>query len=106
MAQKTWNDRLIWLAALPPALDWTLHLLGDGPERGRLADTARELGIDGRVRFLGRVPSTQAAQFYRTLDVLVLPSLSRNFRWSPLLPTHLQAATVKALAGENGDGFS
>ena len=64
-------------AALPPALDWTLNLLGDGPERGRLADTARELGIDGRVRFLGRVPSTQAAQFYRTLDVLVLPSLSR-----------------------------
>jgi glycosyltransferase involved in cell wall biosynthesis len=64
-------------AALPPALDWTLQLLGDGPERGHLADTARELGIDGRVRFLGRVPSTQAAQFYRTLDVLVLPSLSR-----------------------------
>jgi len=64
-------------AALPPGLDWTLHLLGDGPERGRLADTGRELGIDGQVRFLGRVPSTQAAQFYRTLDVLVLPSLSR-----------------------------
>jgi len=64
-------------AALPPTLDWTLHLLGDGPERGRLADTARELGIAGQVRFLGRVPSTQAAQFYRTLDVLVLPSLSR-----------------------------
>jgi glycosyltransferase involved in cell wall biosynthesis len=64
-------------AALPPALDWTLHLLGDGPERDRLADAARELGIDEQVRFLGRVPSTQAAQFYRTLDVLVLPSLSR-----------------------------
>ena len=64
-------------AALPSALDWTLNLLGDGPERGRLVDTARELGIDGQVRFLGRVPSTQAPQFYRTLDVLVLPSLSR-----------------------------
>jgi glycosyltransferase involved in cell wall biosynthesis len=64
-------------AALPPALDWALHLLGDGPERARLADTARKLGIDRQVRFLGRVPSTQAAQFYRTLDVLVLPSLSR-----------------------------
>ena len=64
-------------AALPPALDWTLHLLGDGPERGRLADTARELGIEGQVRFLGRVPSTQASQFYRTIDVLVLPSLTR-----------------------------
>jgi glycosyltransferase involved in cell wall biosynthesis len=68
---------LLACAALPPALDWELHLLGDGPERGRLADTARALGIAGQVRFLGRVPSTQAAQFYRTLDVLVLPSLSR-----------------------------
>jgi glycosyltransferase involved in cell wall biosynthesis len=64
-------------AALPSALDWTLSLLGDGPELVRLADTARELGIDGRLRFLGRVSSTQTSQFYRTLDVLVLPSLSQ-----------------------------
>jgi glycosyltransferase involved in cell wall biosynthesis len=64
-------------AALPPALDWTLHLLGDGPERGRLADSARELSIDGRVRFLGRIPSAQTPQFYQTLDVLAVPSLSR-----------------------------
>jgi glycosyltransferase involved in cell wall biosynthesis len=64
-------------ARLPSALDWTLHLLGDGPERDRLAGAARELGIDGRVKFLGRVPSTQTLDFYRTLDALVLPSLSR-----------------------------
>ena len=64
-------------AALPSALDWTLSLLGDGPERVRLADTARALGIDGRLRFLGHVSSTQTSQFYRTLDVLVLPSLSQ-----------------------------
>ena len=77
MPEKGVDVLLRACAALPPALDWMLHLLGDGPERGRLADAARELGIDGQVRFLGRVPSTQAAQFYRTLDVLVLPSLSR-----------------------------
>ncbi len=77
MPEKGVDVLLRACAALPPALDWTLHLLGDGPERGRLADTARELSIDGQVRFLGRVPSTQASQFYRTLDVLALPSLSR-----------------------------
>jgi glycosyltransferase involved in cell wall biosynthesis len=64
-------------AMLPPAPDWTLHLLGDGPDQGRLADIARELGIAAKVRFLGRVPSAQTLQFYQTLDVLVLPSLSR-----------------------------
>jgi glycosyltransferase involved in cell wall biosynthesis len=64
-------------AMLPPTVDWTLHLLGDGPEREHLVDNARELGIEKQVRFLGRVSSTQAPQYYRTLDVLVLPSLSR-----------------------------
>jgi glycosyltransferase involved in cell wall biosynthesis len=64
-------------AMLPPALDWTLHLLGDGPDQGRLADMARELGIAAKVRFLGRVSSVQTPQFYQTLDVLVVPSLSR-----------------------------
>ncbi len=62
---------------LPPGLDWTLHLLGDGPEAERLAGIAQGRNITERVEFLGRVPSTQAPQFYRTLDVLVLPSLSR-----------------------------
>jgi glycosyltransferase involved in cell wall biosynthesis len=64
-------------AVLPPALDWTLHLLGDGPDQERLVDIARELSISGKVRFLGRVPSAQTPQFYQTLDVLVVPSLSR-----------------------------
>jgi glycosyltransferase involved in cell wall biosynthesis len=64
-------------ATLPPAPDWTLHVLGDGPDQGRLADIARELNIAEKVRFLGRVPSAQTPQFYQTLDVLVVPSLSR-----------------------------
>ena len=64
-------------AALPSAPDWTLHVLGDGPDQGRLAAIARELSIAEKVRFLGRVPSAQTPHFYRTLDVLVLPSLSR-----------------------------
>ncbi len=47
------------------------------PEAERLAGIAQGRNITERVEFLGRVPSTQAPQFYRTLDVLVLPSLSR-----------------------------
>jgi len=64
-------------AKLPSALDWTLRLLGNGPEREPLANSACKLGIKPRVRFLGYVPSAQTPQFYRTLDVLVVPSLSR-----------------------------
>ena len=38
---------------------------------------ASDLGIAHRVEFLGRVPSTDTPQYYRQLDMLVLPSLSR-----------------------------
>ncbi len=57
--------------------NWTLHLLGDGPERGRFEALATALGIEERVHFLGHRPSTQTNRFYQTFDVLVLPSLSR-----------------------------
>jgi glycosyltransferase involved in cell wall biosynthesis len=56
---------------------WSVEILGDGPERPRLEALARERGIGDRVRFLGQVPSTQAPDYYRRMDVLVLPSLSR-----------------------------
>lgn len=58
-------------------LDWQLDILGEGPERPRLEALARELGIGERVRFLGQVPSTEAPDYYRRMDVLILPSLSR-----------------------------
>ncbi len=64
-------------ASFPAGLAWSLRLLADGPDRERLTTLAADLGIADRVDFLGRVPSTQAPEFYRTLDVLVLPSLSR-----------------------------
>ena len=65
-------------ATLPPALDWTLHLLGDGPEQGRLAATRRGSWVSsaGSLSWAA-CPPTQTPQFYRTLDVLVVPSLSR-----------------------------
>lgn len=56
---------------------WTLRILGDGDERARLGQLADELGIAQRVEFIGRIPSTQAPAFYRQLDLLVLPSVSR-----------------------------
>jgi glycosyltransferase involved in cell wall biosynthesis len=56
---------------------WRLDVLGEGPERQRLDALARDLGIGDRVRFLGQVPSTRAPEYYRNMDVLVLPSLTR-----------------------------
>ncbi len=70
-------DGLLRACAALPFRHWSLRIMGDGPERAQLVSLAGSLEVSRQVMFLGRVPSDQAPQFYRTLDVLVLPSLTR-----------------------------
>jgi glycosyltransferase involved in cell wall biosynthesis len=35
--------------------DWTLHIVGDGPERGNLLDEAKSLGIQDKIVFYGQL---------------------------------------------------
>lgn len=74
--EKGVNVLLAACARLRPG-SWSLRILGDGPQRGELEKLARELGIADGVAFLDRVPSMQTPEYYRQLDVLVLPSLTR-----------------------------
>ena len=53
-------------------------ILGDGPERSRLEQLARELGIDKAVSFCGWVSHAEALKRLRFADVLVFPSV-RDF---------------------------
>jgi glycosyltransferase involved in cell wall biosynthesis len=62
-------------AALDPALDTALEILGDGEERPTLEAQARRLGIERRVRFHGFVPHEEIAERMRDWAALVLPSL-------------------------------
>lgn len=59
---------------------WILVIVGEGSERMQLQALAAELGLADRVRFLGRRPSTEMPDLYRSLDVLVLPS-RRQHNW-------------------------
>jgi glycosyltransferase involved in cell wall biosynthesis len=58
--------------------DWRLILLGDGPERENLEGLAHRLDIAERVSFRDWLPTLQLPDFYRALDVFVLPSRSRR----------------------------
>jgi len=49
-----------------------LLLMGDGPERPRLARRARELGVSGAIRLLGE--RHDVAELLPALDLFVLPS--------------------------------
>jgi lipopolysaccharide/colanic/teichoic acid biosynthesis glycosyltransferase/glycosyltransferase involved in cell wall biosynthesis len=56
----------------------SLVLVGDGPLRGSLEALARQLGLQDRVRFLGRVSDDERLDWYRRADVFVLPSVTRQ----------------------------
>jgi glycosyltransferase involved in cell wall biosynthesis len=55
-----------------------LNILGDGPERNRLEQLARSLGIEKAVSFCGWVSHDEALKRLRSADVMVFPSV-RDF---------------------------
>lgn len=56
-------------------------VIGDGPERRRLESVAADLGIDERVRFLGRLPREQVLAELRNCHALIHPSLHDSGGW-------------------------
>ncbi|MEP7288103.1 MAG: glycosyltransferase [Chloroflexota bacterium] len=60
------------LANLPGA--WQLHIIGQGQERELLERLVCDLNLKDHVKFIGQKPSVQMPEFYRQLDVLVVPS--------------------------------
>ncbi|HEV2816478.1 MAG TPA: glycosyltransferase [Allosphingosinicella sp.] len=63
------------LALLPEA---TLILVGAGPDRGRLEELARTLGLASRVRFLGARPHEALPGLLAAANVMVLPTASEG----------------------------
>lgn len=51
-----------------------LLVAGKGPETERLHQRVREIGLGGRVRFLGYVPEDALPELYRAADLAVMPT--------------------------------
>ena len=62
------------IEALAALTGCTLLVVGEGPERSALQRQAEELGVGGRVRFLGEVAHARLAEVYAAADLLVLAS--------------------------------
>jgi glycosyltransferase involved in cell wall biosynthesis len=55
-------------------LEPRLTVVGDGPEAPRLREQARQLGLDGRVEFLGKRCDTELVELLNRHRILVVPS--------------------------------
>ncbi|GAA1978786.1 glycosyltransferase family 4 protein [Microbacterium pumilum] len=60
--------------ALIKDLDTTLDVVGDGNDREACEALAKELGVEARVSFHGKVPRDVVDDFYERADVFVFPS--------------------------------
>lgn len=56
-------------------------IVGDGPDRGRLAAQVQRLGIEDRVRLLGTLPREETLHVLRQCDILLHPSLHDSGGW-------------------------
>lgn len=60
-------------------LDAYLVIGGKGGDRYRLADLSREMGLTGRVRFVGFIPDHEVPLYYRMSDLFVFHSYFETF---------------------------
>jgi glycosyltransferase involved in cell wall biosynthesis len=91
--------------------DVSVTVAGEGPERAALEATARELGLDGRVSFLGALPRERVLELFRAADASVLPSAWENFPHTivealavgcPVIATAVGGVPEVVKDGENG----
>lgn len=92
------------VADLLEALGWAsapicLCLVGEGPRRRDLERRAAELGLSGRVRFLGGVSHPAALQALRAADVVVNPSYTEGLPTVVLEAAALGRAVVATDVG-------
>jgi glycosyltransferase involved in cell wall biosynthesis len=85
-AQKALGDALAAVARVDGV---ALVVLGDGPERAELERRSAELGLAGRVRFLGAGTREDVVLLFRAVDAALLTSA-----WENLPHTVLEALAV------------
>jgi glycosyltransferase involved in cell wall biosynthesis len=75
-------ELLLEAAALDPALE--VVIAGDGPDRPRLEQIARDRGLDGRARFTGRVSEAELADLYATCLAVFYAPVDEDYGMVPL----------------------
>jgi phosphatidylinositol alpha-1,6-mannosyltransferase len=108
------HDQLLaaWPSVRRRVPDAELWVVGAGDDSARLSELARQAGVAGAVRFLGRVPDDELGGLYRRASVFAMPSRQEGFGlafaeamwWGlPCIGTTADAAGQVFVAGETGE---
>jgi N-acetyl-alpha-D-glucosaminyl L-malate synthase BshA len=94
---KRVKDVVRVFARIRRAMPATLIMVGDGPDRDDAENEARELGVAGDVRFLGRLDSV--ASLLQSTELFLLPSQTESFGLAALEAMACGAPVVATRAG-------
>ncbi len=86
-------------------LDARLLIVGSGPMEGEWRKLSREMGLEGKVFFLGEVEEEKLPAFYQACDVFVLPASHRSEAFGTVL-VEAMAAGKPVISTELGTGTS
>jgi glycosyltransferase involved in cell wall biosynthesis len=101
----------VGLEALARTPEVQLLVVGDGPERAQLERRGAELGLGGRLRFLGAQPRERVLELLRAADASLLSSTWENFphavvesfaAGTPVISTAVGGVAEAVRDGENG----
>lgn len=79
--------------------DWRLTLVGDGDLRPKYEIKTRELGLEDRVSFAGRVTDEDLPSYYAHASIFVFPSVDRSEAFG-LVALEAQASGVPVVASD------
>ncbi len=92
-------------------LDWHWNIAGDGPQLDALKSLAAELGLSGRVTFLGWQSRAELTQWYHRSNLFLFPSrhegmpnavLEAMSSGLPIVATRIAGSEELVLDGETG----
>lgn len=83
------------------SVNFHLTVAGDGQQRADLENLSRQFGITDQVHFAGRIPRKNLGSFYRSADLVCVPSRSDS------LPTVVMEAMIagRPVAGAKVEGI-
>ena len=103
LVPKKGIDLLIQAFALAELPGWTLRILGDGPERFKLEQLAKQTGIQHLVTFEGARPHDACLQAIATAGMFVLPcrtATDGNKDGIPVVLIEAMAASRPVICGD------